>query len=134
MLTATVLSAGSVSSKYYHEEGYYKDHEEAGEASQWHGKGALDAGLTGKVGDDMFQALLGGKAPDGTDLAARTNADKTRRMGHDLTFSAPKDVSVIGLVGADDRVVAVHDAAVKTALDHLETHGIKRVFTILRHN
>ncbi len=126
MMSISKLSAGAVASKYYHEEGYYSDKDgEAKDQSSWHGKGAEGAELRGPVDDDVFQALLAGQAPNGQDLAAAITNGTERRMGYDLTFSAPKDVSVIGLVGEDKAVLAVHDAAVKTTLDHIEQNGIK---------
>ena len=71
---------------------------------------AKEEGLDGPVNDQKFQELLHGHAPDGRDLA-RKNADgtTTRRMGYDLTFSAPKDVSVMALVAGDQRLLEAHD-------------------------
>ncbi|HZJ26639.1 MAG TPA: relaxase domain-containing protein, partial [Acidimicrobiia bacterium] len=57
----------------------------------WIGAGAEDLGLDGPVTDDDFVALLGGRSPrDGSPLG-RPNR---RIPALDLTFSAPKSVSV----------------------------------------
>lgn len=42
------------------------------------------------------------------------------RAGIDMTFSAPKSVSVAALVGDDKEIIAAHQDAVKTALNHFE--------------
>jgi len=46
------------------------------------------------------------------------------RPGWDFTFSAPKSVSVLAEVGGDQRIMAAHTQAVKSALDKLESHGV----------
>ncbi len=43
------------------------------------------------------------------------------RAATDYTFSAPKSVSIAGLIQQDDRVIAAHDQAVATALSVLES-------------
>ena len=44
------------------------------------------------------------------------------RPGWDVTFSAPKSVSIMAQVAGDKRLIAAHGAAVKTALGHVERH------------
>ena len=41
------------------------------------------------------------------------------RAGWDVTFSAPKSVSLTALVGGDDRVREGHRESVRTALDEM---------------
>ena len=43
--------------------------------------------------------------------------------GRDLTFSAPKSVSLVALVGGDARVVDAHDRAVTRVLDWFERNA-----------
>ncbi len=45
------------------------------------------------------------------------------RPGRDLTFSAPKSVSLAALVGGDRRIVDVHDQAVAASLDWIERNA-----------
>jgi conjugative relaxase-like TrwC/TraI family protein len=53
------------------------------------------------VSDDAFAALLSGHSPaDGAPLRAATTAHGV--SGYDLTFSAPKSVSVLYGVGGDE--------------------------------
>ena len=67
--------------------------------------------------------MLEGHVPDGSGKRlGRIGKDGeiTHRPGRDLTFSAPKSVSLIGLVGGDARVVGAHDRAVARTLAWFE--------------
>lgn len=46
------------------------------------------------------------------------------RPGWDLTFSAPKGVSIMAEVGEDKRLLQAHDKAVQVALSYLEKNGL----------
>lgn len=91
-------------------------------AGQWLGAGAAALGLSGKVNANQFQRVLEGRTPDGRDLVQA--AGEKHRAGWDLTFSAPKSVSVVwgASTDADLRaaISAAHDRAVKAALDQLQ--------------
>ena len=90
-----------------------------GEAQgQWEGHGAEGRGLTGGVEDEQFLNLL-------TQPSTIANKPKTV-LAYDLTFSAPKSVSVI--YGIGDRTISpvvrqAHDDAVREALGYLERHA-----------
>ena len=109
---------------YYERDGYYaRDDPTHREASAWAGKGAEALGLSGPVDPDVFKAVLEGKVPDGAGRQlGRVDRDGNRlhRPGRDLTFSAPKSVSLVALIGGDGRVVDAHDHAVKRALAWVE--------------
>ena len=62
-------------------------------AGYWLGHGAVNLGLEGLVKKEQFRNLLRGLSPDGNRKLVR-NADSERRAGWDLTWSAPKSVSV----------------------------------------
>ena len=129
-----VLSIGAIASaaqgaSYYETDGYYaKDDPEHREASAWFGKGAEALGLSGPVDPDTFRAILEGKVPDGsgTELGKRgPDGEITHRPGRDLTFSAPKSVSIAALIGGDARIVDVHDRAVKATLAWVEKNAVE---------
>ncbi|MDA0167526.1 relaxase domain-containing protein [Solirubrobacter taibaiensis] len=88
----------------------------------WIGSAARDLGVDGEVGADALRRVLEGLDPrEGFEL--RTSSSRARVAGFDLTFSAPKSVSV--LFGLDDEelragVRAAHDVAVREAVGHLE--------------
>ena len=126
-----VASIGAVASSdqgisYYENDGYYaKDDPEHREASAWVGKGAEALGLTGPVDPDLFRDVLEGSVPDGSgQRLGRRQRDGTiaHRPGRDVTFSAPKSVSLAALIGGDGRIVAAHDAAVRKALAWIESN------------
>ena len=124
MLSIGALSSAAQAASYYERDGYYaKDDPEHREASGWAGKGAEEFGLKGPVDPDTFRAVLEGKVPDGsgTELGRRgKDGEIVHRPGRDLTFSAPKSVSLAALVGGDARIVDVHDRAVAASLDWVE--------------
>ena len=124
-----VVSIGAVASaaqgvSYFERDGYYtKDDPEHLEASAWAGKGAEALGLSGPVDPGVFRDVLEGTVPDGSGRRlGRPEKDGsiTHRPGRDLTFSAPKSVSLVAMLGDDANVVAAHDAAVKRTLAWLE--------------
>ena len=127
-----VASIGPVASpsqgvSYYERDGYYaKDDPLHREASAWRGRGAEVLGLSGAVDPDAFKEVLEGKVPGGMRLG-RIDRDGIihHRPGRDVTFSAPKSVSLVGLVGSDARVVDAHDRAVKRTLAWLERHAVE---------
>ncbi len=65
--------------------------------------------------------------PDGsgTELGKRgKEGEITHRPGRDLTFSAPKSVSIAALVGSDERIVGAHDRAVQATLAWVEKNAV----------
>ncbi|MDE0407201.1 MAG: relaxase domain-containing protein [Alphaproteobacteria bacterium] len=127
MLSIGALSSAAQGASYYERDGYYaKDDPEHRGASAWAGKGAEELGLRGPVDPDTFRAVLEGKVPDGSDtrLGRRgKDGEITHRPGRDLTFSAPKSVSLAALVGGDRRIVEAHDRAVTVTLAWVEKHA-----------
>ena len=129
-----VVSIGAIASaaqgvSYYERDGYYaRDDAAHRDASAWAGKGAEALGLRGPVEPDMFRDILEGAVPDGSGRRlGRREKDGTvrHRPGRDLTFSAPKSVSLVAMLGGDAAVVAAHDAAVKRTLAWLEATTIQ---------
>ena len=91
------------------------------------GEGCARLGLSGNVAADDLATLLEGRAPsDGACLVAAMPSRPRRVAGFDLTFSAPKSVSVLyglGPGGVAKAVTAAHDGAVSDALHYLERHA-----------
>ena len=127
MLSIGALASAAQGASYYERDGYYaKDDPEHRAASAWVGKGAEELGLKGPVDPDTFRAILEGKVPDGSDtrLGRRgKDGEILHRPGRDLTFSAPKSVSIAALVGGDDRIVEAHDRAVAATLAWVEKNA-----------
>ena len=129
-----VVSIGAVASaaqgvSYFERVGYYSRNDpEHLEASAWAGKGAEALGLSGPVDPGVFKDVLEGTVPDGSGRRlGRPEKDGSisHRSGRDITFSAPKSVSLVAMLGDDANVVAAHDAAVKRTLAWLEATTIQ---------
>ena len=127
-----VASIGAVASpsqgaSYYERDGYYaKDDPAHRQASAWAGWGAAELGLEGPVDPDTFKAVLEGTVPDGSDRRlGRIGKGGVfeHRPGRDITFSAPKSVSLAALVGGDARIVDAHDKAVEKSLAWFEKNA-----------
>ena len=127
MLSIGALGSAAQGASYYERDGYYaKDDPEHREASSWAGGGAAELGLEGEVDPDAFRAVLEGRVPDGSDTRLGRKAKDgsiEHRPGRDLTFSAPKSVSLAALVGGDGRIVDAHHRAVKATLAWVEKNA-----------
>jgi conjugative relaxase-like TrwC/TraI family protein len=97
---------------------YYAGRGEA--PGRWVGAGAANLGLEGRVEEAQLQALIAGRDPrSGRVLRER----ETRVAALDLTFSAPKSVSVLFAVAPPEvsrALVECHEEAVEAALSYLE--------------
>ena len=129
-----VASIGAVASpaqgvSYYERDGYYaRDDPAHRDASAWTGRGAGALGLEGPVDPDTFKGVLAGEVPDGTGRRlGRRDRDGNvhHRPGRDVTFSAPKSVSLAALIGGDGRIVAGHDRAVARTLAWIEANVVE---------
>ena len=119
--TLAQLTDPSAAAHYYEADDYYM--RDAKGLSQWHGKGARELGLDGEVDPEAFVAVLSGKLPNGTALGTTRDGRNQHKPGWDITFNAPKSVSVAALVAGDQRLIDAHNSAVLTALDYAERHS-----------
>ncbi|MEL7322607.1 MAG: MobF family relaxase [Pseudomonadota bacterium] len=126
-----VASIGSVSSagaakSYYGKDNYYA--RESGDPAQtgWAGKGSDRLGLKGDVDLNTFETILNGVLPTGERIGQRAGEtlekamERPHRPGVDLTFSPPKDVSLLLYLGGDKRILRAHRAAVTETLKWVE--------------
>ncbi|HTU47454.1 MAG TPA: MobF family relaxase [Bryobacteraceae bacterium] len=97
---------------------------------EWHGSLAPTLRLSGEVTAAAFDRLAEGHHPEsGEQLIKHRDTIKTQageelghRAGWDLTFNAPKTISLTALVGEDERVREAHRNAVRAALDATEKY------------
>lgn len=96
---------------------------------EWWGRGAEMLGLSGTVEGDQVERLRNGRHPETDEkLRQRVNLDAARsRTMYDFTFSAPKSVSIMAILGEDDRLFDAHASAVKEGLAQLQEHAETRV-------
>ena len=127
-----------------HAKAYFREHLSVGDyysakaqvRGEWFGLAAAKLGLSGEVGEADFLALCEGRNPvTGERLTQRLNSVRretlggelaNRRVFYDFTMSPPKSVSVVGLY-QDDRILALHDRAVRIAMSELEKLASTRV-------
>lgn len=115
MLSIQPLKSASAAADYYVAAfNYYAGD---AEALTWLGKGAAFLNLSGDVKKDVMLQLLEGKVPNGQVLK---NREGEHRPGFDMTFSAPKSVSLLVGLDADPELVRFHDNAVKFAVGKIE--------------
>ena len=114
-----MVSISNVSIK--HATSYYQkdDFTTKGEG-KWHGKGLSSLGLEGSVARQDYLCVISGNSPKDGQQLVRTGVNGKHRAAVDLTFSAPKSVSVVGLLIKDERVIKAHSDAVSRTLDHIE--------------
>lgn len=130
MLSIRSLGIASSGAEKYYEHLTQGDeyYENGGEPpGQWQGKLASELYLFGEVQKGQLGAMFRGLHPlTGEPLAS--NAGDEHKVGWDLTFSAPKSVSIIWAFSNDQArrdVERAHNAAVTAALIFLE----KRAFS-----
>ena len=127
MLTIGKLGRGQ--EMYYLEkvaegaEDYYSAEGEA--PGYWLGDAAEELGLQGAVDPEQLIAMLSGRNPlDGSPLLSMSGVRGEGPVpGFDLTFSAPKSVSLTWALGDKEtagKVLAAHERSVKAALGYMQ--------------
>src|SRR3954471_22339025 len=131
MLSIGKLAAGPTAGRYYVEqvaqgrEDYYAGEGET--TGTWVGSGAASLALRGQVTEGGIGLLLDGRDP-GSGVQLRRTVASGAVAGFDLTFRAPKSVSI--LFGIGDRELSEtlrreHDAAVGEALAYVEREACR---------
>ena len=125
MISLHNVSGAGHALQYFAADNYYTQ-DEGLEHSAWFGKGAAVLGLTGQVDKDEFFKTLNGEV-QGQQLGKWVVNEKTgqreldHRPGLDMTFSAPKSVSLLAEVAGNRDVRLAHEAAVGKALAYVES-------------
>jgi conjugative relaxase-like TrwC/TraI family protein len=119
-----VCSIGRLYAKVndYAQDNYYTKNQELAN-SQWYGKGAEILGLKGQVDAETYKNAYQGLDSQGNLLRQRQSGKKSN-PGRDITLSAPKSVSLLGLVKKDQAVVEAHQQAAKTTMNYIEQNCI----------
>jgi conjugative relaxase-like TrwC/TraI family protein len=97
------------------------------DATSWQGQGAELLGLQGAIDAERFRELLAGNIDEQTQIGRGSiRSDSKIRLGIDLTFSAPKSVSLQALVYGDIEIIKAHEKAVARAIEMAETRAQAR--------
>lgn len=121
MMSASAIKSAGAAGHYFEHDDYYVD---GLSPSTWVGSGAEALCLAGEVNRETFKSLLEGQLPDGQQVGTFRDGEWKHQPGTDLTFSAPKSVSVLAEVAGDKRLIEAHDRAVQAALRHIESEYI----------
>lgn len=125
MITAGVIRNGATYlSHHLRKNDYWTDGEKQVQGV-WIGEAAQRLGLVGSVDEKSFEALrLNFHPRTGELLTARSAKDRVAFF--DVQLSAPKDVSVLAMVGGDERVTTAFREAVDVALREMERFAAVR--------
>ena len=87
----------------------------------WGGEGAKQLGLDGALEKGELENLLAGRNPK-TGEAITQKVDDAHKPGWDLTFSAPKSVSLafVAIPELRGQIMEAHEAAVGEAMNYME--------------
>ena len=127
MISISPPIQGSAPGQYYlslaREDYYINGGEPPG---KWLGIGAENFGLEGEVKAEHLRNLMNGYSSDGLQSLVQNSKSEKRRSGWDLTFSAPKSVSVLWSQAEPEVRTAIQRAqqmAVVKALGYLDEHA-----------
>ena len=129
-----VLSIGKIAlgqHRYYEQQvaqgqdDYYTGRGEA--PGEWVGASAQALGLHGRVGAGQFGALIAGHDPRDAAARLRSSARDPKVAAYDLTFSAPKTLSILFAIAPEQvsgELVGCHEEAVRAALGYLQDTAV----------
>ncbi|MCS1245086.1 conjugative relaxase, partial [Escherichia coli] len=95
--------------------------------SRWLGEGAKSLQLEGPVDAFRLDELIAGRLPNGVSLERMEGGINVHRSGYDLTFSAPKSVSVLIALYGENRLLEAWNRAVSETLKEVESLVSSRV-------
>lgn len=89
--------------------------------SRWLGEGAHALGLDGVVDAHQLDELIAGRLPNGESLEHMSGGKNVHRSGYDLTFSAPKSVSVLIALYGESRLLEAWNNSITETLKEVES-------------
>lgn len=133
MISISHLKSAAGAARYMTEQGRAEYYADGKVKSEWAGRGAEHQGLAGREVEsrDLVTQLEGkvqefnkatGKWEE-VQLGVHRNGDLQHRAGWDLTFGAPKSVTLESEVWGHDDVRQAHEQAVEVAMRFLEEHA-----------
>lgn len=121
MMTPSPIRSAEHAASYY-EQSDHADYYASDDVcfSRWEGKGAEILGIQGQsVDKERFKRYLSGEIA-GEKIGTVRNGEHNHKAGFDLQFAPPKSVSIVALVGGDERIIDAHNEAVKASIKLLE--------------
>ncbi|MCY6494277.1 MobF family relaxase [Leptolyngbya sp. GGD] len=117
-----MLTLGRVHSQnsvHYFMQDNHRPGSDAADFSRWYGQGAIALSCPEVVNEIAFSNILSGLDPTGESLPGR-QIHPQHQAGIDLTFNAPKSVSLAALMGEQDVLIAAHTQAIAHTLQIVE--------------
>lgn len=125
MITAGIIRNGANYLSHHLRRNDYWSEGEKEVQGEWIGEGAHALALAGGVTDGPFEALRNNQNPRTGDELTKLGAKKEVAFV-DIQLSAPKDVSVLAMVGGDERVREAFTESVKVVLAEMEKFAAVR--------
>jgi conjugative relaxase-like TrwC/TraI family protein len=94
---------------------------------QWYGEGAETLSYRGEIFPEQLANAFAGLSPDGKRSLVQQQTGKQRQPAWDITFSAPKSVSVLWSVSEPayrDRIERLVMNAAKRAIDYVDSEAL----------
>jgi conjugative relaxase-like TrwC/TraI family protein len=126
--SSTLTIRAAKNPEYYEQPEFARDdyYTESGSVpGQWVGRGAATLSLQGGPERGQLGTLLAGRNPLTDEELPGARGRRPSNAGFDLTFTAPKSVSVLLAVGDEDiqqKILAAQERAARAGLDYLERH------------
>jgi len=121
MMTLAPIKSTEHAATYYEQSDhadYYTRDEQC--PSTWAGKAAKSLGINGaSVERELFVKYLNGEI-GGEQLGTTRAGKQVRKPAVDCVISPPKSVSVLALVGGDNRIIDAHNNAINAAIKKME--------------
>ena len=125
MITVGKIRKGVTYLTHHLRKNDYWVEEEKEVQGEWIGEGAKAFGLKGAVTNEPFDAFRENRHPKtGEPLTVRDHANRVAFF--DIQLSAPKDVSVLAMVGGDDRIREAFLESVKITIAEMESYAAVR--------
>lgn len=125
MLSIEPLKSAKSAAEYYLNAIEYYQSDSS--STCWLGQGRTYLNLEGAIDSKDMEMLLEGHLPDGQILK---NFKGEHRPGFDMTFSAPKSVSLLAGLGVAPELVGFHDKAVAFAVSTIEKEFAEARLTV----
>ncbi len=125
MITAGIIRNGANYLSHHLRKNDYWAEGEKEVQGEWIGEGARALALEGGVTDEPFEALRSNRNPRTYKALTKLGAKKEVAFV-DIQLSAPKDVSVLAMVGGDERVRTAFEESVKVVLGEMEKFAAVR--------
>jgi len=121
MLSIDLISAEKADN-YYKHDNYYAA-EKPGEWLDTKASKALS--LSGGITDQDWHRIIRGQDPRTGEQLVQAGVNGKHRAGTDLTFSAPKSLSVAALIGGRLDLIEAHEKAADSVLHYIGKHGVQ---------